>query len=224
MTLDMATVSRRVKELRNSLKLTQAAFGRRVGADQSTVSKWESGQQIPEGRNLFELAKLANMTAEDFLGQSEIKPANVVNVSVIGSVQAGQWVEALAWPHEDQYELAVTQSKKYPNFKRFGLEVAGASMDRLYPEGTILLCIPFNDLGRDPRAGERVIVERRSGNDLLEVTVKEYVPDDQGRVWLWPRSTHPEYQQPLPLPQPGNGSDVNDVRIIALVVGSYRDE
>ena len=76
---------------------------------------------------------------------------------------------------------------------------------------------------------------------MIEATVKEYVVDDDGQVWLWPRSSHPEYQQPFLLKERIDrdmGSEANstetdnryrevyadDFEIVALVIGSYRRE
>jgi hypothetical protein len=127
--------------------------------------------------------------------------------------------------------------------ERFGLLVRGNSMNRLYPEGTIVLVIRFGDLGRDPAPGERVVVVRRDRKTgEFEATLKEYDRDAQGRHILWPRSADPEFQSPIvlsgqiPLPlgeealpaavSAGNLHDAGDpdIMITALVVGSYRPE
>lgn len=46
-----------VKEIRETLGLTQAQLGAEVGVDQSTVSNWENGQQ-PKGPARLLLKKL----------------------------------------------------------------------------------------------------------------------------------------------------------------------
>jgi transcriptional regulator with XRE-family HTH domain len=43
----MSYIGERVKELRNSLKLTQAGFGKRVGVSAAHISKIESGKDFP---------------------------------------------------------------------------------------------------------------------------------------------------------------------------------
>jgi repressor LexA len=222
---DMSRIGKRVRELRNSLKLTQGPFGRLLGVDQATVSRWESDAQMPESEVLLAIAKLAKKSVEEFLGDSELRPTKIEDVKVIGKVQAGEWVEAWLAPEDDQFEVTVVQNPKYRGLKRFGLEVVGPSMNKIYPEGSFLLCVRFADLGRGAENGERVVVERHRSDGLIEVTVKEYVLDvATQRVWLWPRSDRPEFAQPVPLPTPEDGNGIEDVRITALVTGSYRNE
>lgn len=218
---DMSRVGRRIRQLRNKLGLKQAAFGRLVGVDQSTVSRWESDTHPPEGEPLLRLARLAGTTVEEFLGESELKPRDVKEVLVIGRVQAGVWVEHPEFPEDEKYPLAMPTSPKYRSFPQFALEVVGPSMNEIYPEGSVILCVKFDDLGRGPQPEERVVVQRYRKDGLVEVTVKEWTVDDQGRVWLMPRSTHPEYRAPMPLPHPEDGNGTEDVKIWALVIGRF---
>lgn len=44
----MINVSETIKNLRKEYSLTQEQFGRAVGCEGSTVSKWESGDRIPD--------------------------------------------------------------------------------------------------------------------------------------------------------------------------------
>ena len=51
-----------------------------------------------------------------------------------------------------------------------------------------------------------------------ETTVKEYAIGADGAVWLLPRSSRPEFQTPVRLAT----HDDEEVRICAVVIGSYR--
>lgn len=44
--------------LREEIGLTQEQFAKRLGRTQSTVSRWESGEQMPDSAALKELQKL----------------------------------------------------------------------------------------------------------------------------------------------------------------------
>jgi len=163
-------------------------------------------------------------------------------VIVKAAVQAGVWREATEWPEDDWYSVTVPADERYPGMERFGLVVRGTSMDRLYPEGTIVLAVRFGDLGRTPNPGERVVVLRRDRRGEFEATLKEFDVDVRGRILLWPRSSDPEFQSPIILggqipmsfgdevmpttAMAGNLHEVgsSDVMIAALVVGSYREE
>jgi transcriptional regulator with XRE-family HTH domain len=221
----MSRVGRRIFELRRALGLNQGAFAKVVGVEQATVSRWESDKQIPEAPALVKMAKMANQSVEDFLGQVEITTAFTVNIPVIGAVQAGAWVEAVEWPPDKQYSVTVIYRQELAGKRRFALEVRGPSMNRLYPPGTILDCVSTYDVASPLGSGQRVIVERVRADGAREASCKEYVVDQEGRTWLWPRSDDPEHQQPLRyLPDSDRRNGVESIEITALVVGSYRPE
>lgn len=143
-------------------------------------------------------------------------------VEVIGSVAAGVWKEATEWPQSDRFEIVVGPSP-IPNAKRFGLRLDGYSMDQVFPPGTLLDCLSIFDVNVEPETGDIVIVERIREDGKHELTVKEYQRDDDGRAWLLPRSSKPEFQAPIEVGQPDEKHDGNDsVRIIAYVIGSYQ--
>lgn len=61
-------IGRRIVALRQRLGLNQSRFGRQVGVDQSTVSRWESGRQMPGPVELSRIARLAGDSIEALLG------------------------------------------------------------------------------------------------------------------------------------------------------------
>lgn len=133
------------------------------------------------------------------------------NIYVRGAVQAGVWREAIEWEMSDWYPVTVPQDARFPGIERFGLEVRGKSMDLIYPEGTIVICIRFADLGRLPKSGERVICLRRSKTSEYEATIKEYDLDANGRHILWPRSSLKEYKNPIIIAK--NSLTISDLKI-----------
>ena len=80
-------------------------------------------------------------------------------------------------------------------------------MGDVFPEGSIIICVKLMDIGRQPLDGEYVIVQRVRRDGLTEATVKQYVLKD-GQVYLWPRSQHPDFQQPLKLTAEGEDEEV----------------
>lgn len=50
--------ARQISELRKSLNLTQAGFGKELGVSQVTVSRWESGADRPTSLNFLRMAQL----------------------------------------------------------------------------------------------------------------------------------------------------------------------
>lgn len=143
-------------------------------------------------------------------------------VPVVGEIQAGRWVEHDGWPPDKHYALMLPVEERYAKLHPSGLVVRGTSMNRLYAEGTILICVEITLLERPPLPGEKVIVQRRDRNGQIEATVKELALAADGKLWLWPRSDDPAHQSPIPMPEEEDGED--SVRVTALVVGSYRRE
>lgn len=198
----------------------------------------------PKPETLAKLAGALRVPPSYFLeaaALAESKGVPLSSIFVRGAVQAGVWRDAIEWSGDEWYSLTVPTDDRYPGIERFGLLVKGDSMDRLYPDGTVVVCVRFLDIARQPKPGERVICERRSSKTGdFEATVKEYQRDDDGRHVLWPRSSKPEFQQPfilgskkLPIgsfdlntttARAGHLSDDDEVLISGLVTQSVRRE
>ena len=226
----------RLKAVREDMGLTQERMAAELGTTQASVSRWEKGAEIDEGW-LIKYAEIAGRApAEIRYGIDAV--VSIHRTKIIGAVQAGQWNDDPPWLEDDLYAVDVPVLPEFAHMTRFGLEVRGPSMNRIYPEGTVLICVPLAELERWPESEEMVIVQRR-GASGLETTVKEFVHDDSG-AWLWPRSNHPEHQQPIPLPRPHIDGDEQqlaladfmavdedhgeEIAVIALVIQSVRNE
>ncbi|MDH3233689.1 MAG: XRE family transcriptional regulator [Alphaproteobacteria bacterium] len=196
----------------------------------------------PRADTLEALGRILGCTIDALRGGNDAASTETLKVSVIGKVRAGEWVEALEWPQSDWYAIDSPIDERFNGVGRFALEVHGPSMNQVYAEGDVIICVRYSDIGREPRTKERVVVQRNNGQGMIEATVKEFVIDDDGAVWLWPRSSHPEFQQPYLLKEPpirrevresqmlsqsGSGfreTSADEFDIIALVIGSYRRE
>ena len=67
-------VGRRIKQLRESRNIEQLELAELMGyKSQSTISKWESGTNLPNGGKLVKLAKALNTTTDNILFGSEIE-------------------------------------------------------------------------------------------------------------------------------------------------------
>ena len=226
----------RIKAVREDKGLTQERMAAELGTTQASVSRWEKGAEIDEVW-LIKYAEFAGrVPAEIRYGMDAA--VSIHRTKVIGAVQAGQWNDDGPWLEDDLYVVDVPVPPEFAHMTRFGLEVRGPSMNQIYPERAILICVPLAELERWPENGEMVIVQRR-GKLGLETTVKEFVQDGSG-AWLWPRSNHPEHQQPIPLPRPhveGEEQQLaladfmaleedhgEEIAVIALVIQSVRNE
>lgn len=233
------TLAERLRTAMKAADLNQSELARRIGTVPQSIQSILAGDS-KTSRHVTKIADALNVNAHWLatgIGPMTATPtpsgyhavANPTAVSspvpmrpirVVGHVQAGLFQEALEWPPDAQWEVFVPVSPSYSTLPITALEVRGPSMDDLYPHGSLVVCVKFIDLGREPRSGERVVVHRTLPNGLTEASVKEYRIDRDGQARLWPRSSHPDFQAPVAVqPTPGEVMTVTH-----LVVGSYRSE
>lgn len=207
----------RIKELREERQLTQTQLGELIGVGWQSVSRWENGGNIDTDR-ISQLASVFDVKPIEIFKKSPVGEA-VRIVSVRGFVQAGQWAENFEWPPDRWYDAPIPYDPTFRGVRLHGAETRGPSMDRVYPEGTVLIFTEFAQEGR-LEIGKRYIVARDRGGER-ETTVKTLWRDDTGSFWLLPESSDPRFQEPIPL-DPGE-SDYT-VEIVGRVVGSWRRE
>lgn len=139
---------------------------------------------------------------------------------VNGSVAAGVWRESEQWGDDRAFILEGSQSP-VPRAGRFGVMVEGRSMDLSYEPGTVLDCISIYGGDVRPRTGDHVIVQRTRPDGLREMTVKEFL-EEEGRYYLVPRSSRPEFRERIEIGSPDHGHAGDDsIEVIAFVVGAY---
>lgn len=144
----------------------------------------------------------------------ELPPVEMTReVPLIGEVRAGYWAEVLDYAPEPEDVIAVSLPE-YARAQLFALRVVGPSMNKVYPDGTIVICCPAAEAG--VREGDIAVVRRRRGG-LVETTLKQVVLED-GKIVLWPRSTDAAHQSPIKLETARDADEGPEV--IAVVVGS----
>lgn len=202
----MKKIGWKIKNLRVELGLTQAELGRDVAKvvgkeepfPQATVAKWENDKQYPRTEALDGLAKIAGVTKLQFAGIEGLPISELPGraVDVVTRVQAGAWRPAAEWDESDRYPVPAILPKAWDNIPIHAAEVEGGSMNTYYPDGSIVFVAPLDYVPGGLKNGQHVIVVKQEHGEY-EVTLKEYVVDESGNKWLWPRSTLPEHQAPL---------------------------
>lgn len=214
-------LSKQIRAARRQLGLNQADFAARLGVNQATVSRWESGS-VPDVNALERISKLTGIDMAALVNAEVAIPASGPTLYIKGEVAAGVWREAYEWDRSDWMPYIGGNHIDAPAEARFGLTVVGESMNEVYPPGTILDCVSCIHAGIDRiQSGQRVIVIRRKNTGEVEATVKEYLETSDG-AWLVPKSRNPAFQQPIPLND--GADDIEETAIIAVVKGSYRPE
>lgn len=208
----------RMAELRKRKKLTQGQLAEQLGVEQPTVQRWESGKREPDLGQLKALAGALGVEPSELLDTSAVPTGPKIFVK--GVVAAGRWAEAIE-PPEGEWETFTGRSDVTAKLEhRFGLKVVGDSMNEIYPEGTILDCVSLFGHAEAHAGRNVIIIRQRELDHCFEATCKELV-DIEGALWARPRSYNPAHQA-FRLDSPGEG--ILEVRVCALVVGSYRPE
>lgn len=73
----MSILGQKIREIRQAAGLNQAQFADETGVSQGTVSKWEKGEQIPEGAPMIAIARIGNsdpVTLYDLAKGKRFKP------------------------------------------------------------------------------------------------------------------------------------------------------
>lgn len=205
----------RIKELRVARGLTQSKLADQAGTSNQMIGLLEKGERQLTQDWMIRLSAVLNVQPAELI--AEAPPPEPIYVR--GKVQAGTWSEALEWEQNRRYPVWVPIPGHWKPLPKYGLEVHGPSMNRRYPEGTILVCVGILDADIEPKEGQRYIVQRESAGEF-EMTVKELKIDKDGRPWLWPDSDDPEHQNPLA----ANGDDGDTIQILAIVITSVQPE
>jgi len=209
-------MSNRIKELMRERGLSRDDVADGIGAHPITVSKLISGKMKLTTDYLAKFAKVFNVEPEEVISAS----TGIRKVKVRAHVQAGHWSEAFEWDPEDWYEVAIPDDPDLRTLTLFGAETRGPSMNRRYPERSVVIVAEAISAHEHVQLGKRYVIERERPDGLREATVKKVWRDEAGRIWLLPESDDPRFQEPIPL----EGGADDTIRIVGRVVYSVQRE
>lgn len=218
------SLQKRVRQRMDELSLNALETAKKAGLGDSFVRDILRGKtRSPSAINLAKLAEALETTPDWLIVSGSprpdgegVKPVEFVGLSVVGKIQAGNWLDRSLIDYEDEYEvIPVARDPRFPKAKQYGLQILGDSMDIEYPDGSYVSCVDYFQSGVSLKDGIVVHVERRNG-PLVEVTLKAVETID-GVVMLAPRSTNPKHK---PIALDGDGG--TEIVICGIVTGSYR--
>lgn len=217
------TPPERLREARTAAGFLSAlAAATAMGVAPATYVQHENGHRNFSAERAERYARFFKTTPEWLLYGRGDKPASAFPlrakgvdrwVPVIGTVRAGAWTEIADEPWEP--EVVPVSLQGFEGAQLFALRVQGSSMDRFYPDGSLVVVCPAAEAG--VREGDHVIVRRTRGS-LAETTIKEVVQEKDG-IALWPRSNDKQFQEPIRL-QTARDADEGP-EIIGVVVAGY---
>ena len=91
MRLGAMPLSDRIRKIRISKAMNQAEFGEALGVSQGTVSRWEKarGAQVPDKDALKNIARLAGISVDDLISDTDLVWANTAKVKLSGFIGDG---------------------------------------------------------------------------------------------------------------------------------------
>ncbi len=154
----------------------------------------------------------------DMRGQGVVPmETEVAGLPVLGSIQAGHWLETSFIDIEGEPELLpVARDSRFPRARQYALRVVGDSMSLDYPDGSYVTCVDFAESGLRIAEGMTVHVERhRAHGQMVEITLKMVARNGKGFM-LVPRSNNPIHQ-----PIAFTGKE-DDIIVKGVVTGGWR--
>lgn len=207
-----------LKKLMRSKKITHQMLGDAIGLSGSAVSMMVNGSRKPSYESLLSICNVLGTTPNYLLyGEQDAQ-----TIPVIGYVQAGLWQEARQWEVSDFKPIYMPTDERFWGRRIYALQVRGNSMNKLYPEGSCVICVSAEDYTNivgEIESGKKVVVHRKNPMDgTIEATVKEYVKNEFG-TFLMPHSTDPSFT-----PIRTDDGSAGEVKITGVVIGSFRKE
>ena len=199
----------RIAEARKMKGMSQLDLANAIGTTQQQVAKWESGKIDPRISSLKKIREALGVSLSYLLGMADdpsfvsVVSSDTVPVPVLGRIAAGTPRAAFS-QSDDYHDTQRGLVASHPH--AFWLVVAGNSMNRLFPEGALVLVgpdveVPSGDVGA-------IFV---NGDDA---TIKRIFFED-GTVRLHPESWDPEYRDRTIDP---SDPDAPAVRVIGRAV------
>lgn len=199
----------RIAAARNAKGWSQKDLAKKIGTTQQQIARYESGANDVKSSVLLKLSAALGVTVSYLLALDDdpsfvsVVSSDTVPVPVLGRIAAGTPRAAFS-QSDDYHDTQRGLVASHPN--AFWLVVAGNSMNRLFPEGALVLVDPDSEV----RSGD-VAAIFVNGDDA---TIKRVYFED-GTVRLHPESWDPEYRDRTIDP---SDPDAPAVRIIGRAV------
>jgi transcriptional regulator with XRE-family HTH domain len=213
------TPRNRIRELREARGWSQEQLAAKAGTTHSVISRLESGERRLNSDNMQAIARALGVPWAELLEPIEESAGRTLrNIEVRGAAQTGIWGGGEDFPADRRYALRLPADERFPGMELYGVEVHGDGMNLVYPDGSLVVCVPMERMDNVIPHRARVHVLRQRLDGLVETSVREYRLQADGAAYLWPRSDSPDHQTPVLVKDDGM------MRIAGLVVAAYTSE
>ena len=145
----MNIIGENIKKLRSSRGMTQQQLADVVGTKTyTTITKWEKGDNVPQGKDLIVLSNYFNVSVDSILGLSnEIKVANMNEYKYsLESISAGLPLLVDGVTNYDTISIPDEFMGKYAGQKDIIIsKINGDSMDKLMNDGSFIAIKQINN-------------------------------------------------------------------------------
>lgn len=175
-----------LKKMRQQSGHTQAQVSEALSIPIATLRRWEQGRNEPNIEMIIKLADFYGCATDDLLGFELSKAMRVSSfgLPLVGRIAAGTPIEAIQESGQT-HETPEYLYRKHPH--GFWLTINGNSMNRLFPDGALVLIDPELEVRNGDIAA--IIVNG------FEATVKRFYHDPaRHTITLHPESYDPDYK------------------------------
>lgn len=145
-------VSSNIKRLREQSGMTQEQLADKLEVARSTVTQWEGGWSNPRMGMVQKLAGVFGVSTADIVSdRNPVKGGEMGYVPLLGRVHAGKPVEPDTF---DGKTILIPQFLIDSDPDCYALESEGDCMDKVYPEGCIIVVSP----NKQPQNGSVAVV------------------------------------------------------------------
>lgn len=172
------------------------------------------------GRMYREYARKFRVNPAWLLGHSDERDSVVRGVKIVADAAIGTWHEGSTRPERNRREMTVgvPTHQNHEEDERFGIRMADASMNRAFPQGSFVVCVPIEE-NEEFKVGQVLYVERYR-NGMMELSLRRVASINGAVMKLTAHSVDPRFKQELSIPT--TRSDER-VRIIGRAIGKYVD-
>ena len=203
----------RIRILRKERGLTQEEVAELVGTSFGTVSKLETGRRRLTSDWIARFAKAFDVPPTDII--TEPLPVRRVPVTIV--LQWGHWARDMQVPGFKPYDVAAEDLPEYRDVSLYGCELGDGHANLRYPETTVIVMAPFDELDEELIVGKRYHVRRTRADGACQNTVMRLVQSEEGELWFTTESDHPAYQASMPL----HGFDGERLEVCGRAIGSW---
>ena len=203
----MSTYGKNIADARLEKGWSQKDLAEKIGTSQQQIARYESGTEV-RANVLIQLSRALGCTVNDLLGLGTAQIVRAEScksypVPVFGRIAAGTPREALA-QSDSTHDTPETLFVKHES--AFWLTVSGNSMNRLFPDGSLVLIDPDEEV----RNGDVGVVFVNGDDATLKRVYFEY-----DSIRLHPESYDPEYRDRV---IDASDPDAPEVRVIGKAV------